>query len=83
VGEEYKSWSSSLWSFLHSPATSSLLRPDTLLYSLSSNTLSRDTWQKSQKCLRKLHSSDYLLFTKMPCHKAIVWLWLRATFRYS
>jgi hypothetical protein len=27
VGEEYRSWSSSLWSFLHSPVTSSLLGP--------------------------------------------------------
>jgi hypothetical protein len=27
VGEEYISWCSSLWSFLHSPMTSSLLGP--------------------------------------------------------
>jgi hypothetical protein len=27
VGEEYKSWSSSLCSFIHSPVTSSLLDP--------------------------------------------------------
>jgi hypothetical protein len=25
LGEEYRSWTSSLWSFLHSPVTSSLL----------------------------------------------------------
>jgi hypothetical protein len=28
LGEEYRSWSSSLWSFLHSPVTSSLLGPN-------------------------------------------------------
>jgi hypothetical protein len=28
LGEEYKSWSFSIWSFLHSPVTSSLLGPD-------------------------------------------------------
>jgi hypothetical protein len=28
VGEEYRSWGSSLWSFLHSPATSPLLGPN-------------------------------------------------------
>jgi len=27
------------------------------------------------------YSSDYLLFTEMLCHKAIVWLLLRATSR--
>jgi hypothetical protein len=31
VGEEYRSWSSSLWSFLHAPATLSLLGPNTSL----------------------------------------------------
>jgi hypothetical protein len=31
VGKEYRSWCSSLWSFLHSPVTSSLLGPNILL----------------------------------------------------
>jgi hypothetical protein len=39
-GEEYKLWSSSLCNFLHSPVTSSLLRPNILLRTLFSNTLS-------------------------------------------
>jgi hypothetical protein len=30
LGEEYRSWSSSLWSFLHSPFTSSLVGPNIL-----------------------------------------------------
>jgi hypothetical protein len=38
-GEQYRSSSSSLCSFLHSPVTSSLLDPNILLYTLSSNTL--------------------------------------------
>jgi hypothetical protein len=40
LGEEYRSWSSSLWSFLHSPVTSSLLGPNILLNTRFSNTLS-------------------------------------------
>src|SRR5215510_6671766 len=40
LGEEYRSFSSSLCNFLHSPVTSSLLGPNTLLNTLFSNTLS-------------------------------------------
>ena len=40
LGKEYRLFSSSLCSFLHSPATSSLLGPNTLLNTLFSNTLS-------------------------------------------
>jgi len=40
LGEEYKSLSSSLCSFLHSPVTSSLLGPNIILNTLFSNTLS-------------------------------------------
>ena len=40
LGEEYKSLSSSLCSLLHSPVTSSLLRPNILLNTMFSNTLS-------------------------------------------
>jgi hypothetical protein len=38
LGEEWKSWSSSLCSFLHSPATSSLFGPNILFSTLFSNT---------------------------------------------
>jgi hypothetical protein len=37
-GEEYISWTSSLWSFLHTPVTSSLLDPNIILNALFSNT---------------------------------------------
>ena len=40
LGEEYRSLSSSLCSFLHSPVLSSLLGPNILLSTLFSNTLS-------------------------------------------
>ena len=40
LGEEYRSFSSSLCSFLYSPVTSSLLGPHTLLSTLFSYTLS-------------------------------------------
>jgi hypothetical protein len=40
LGEQYRSLNSSLWSFLHSPVTSSLSDPNSLLYALFSNTLS-------------------------------------------
>jgi hypothetical protein len=40
VGEEYRSWSSSIRRFIHSPVTSSLLGPNVLLKTLFSNTLS-------------------------------------------
>jgi hypothetical protein len=39
-GEDYKSWSSSLFSFLQSPTISSLFRPKILRSTLFSNTLS-------------------------------------------
>ena len=40
LGEEYKSFSSSLCNLLHSPVTSSLLGPNILLHTMFSNTLS-------------------------------------------
>jgi len=40
LGEEYKSFSSSLCNLLHSPVTSSLLGPNILLNTILSNTLS-------------------------------------------
>jgi hypothetical protein len=41
LGEQYRAWRSSLWSFLHSPFTSFLLGPNILLHTLFSNILSR------------------------------------------
>jgi hypothetical protein len=40
LGEEYRSWSFSLLSFLHSPVTSSLLDPNIHLNNFFSNILS-------------------------------------------
>jgi len=40
LGEQYKSFSSSLCNLLHSPVTSSLLGPNILLNTMFSNTLS-------------------------------------------
>src|SRR5215469_7037452 len=40
LGKEYRSFSCSLCNFLHSPVTSSLLDPNTLLNTLFSDTLS-------------------------------------------
>ena len=40
LGEDYRSFSSSLCNLLHSPVTSSLLGPNILLNTISSNTLS-------------------------------------------
>jgi hypothetical protein len=42
-GEEYNLWRSSSCSFLQSPVTSSLLRPNILLSTLFSNTLSQSS----------------------------------------
>jgi len=54
-GNEYRSLSSSLCNFLHSPVTSSFLGPNTLLNTLFSNTLSllsslNDSDQFSHPC---------------------------------
>ena len=46
LGEEYKSFSSSLCSLLHSPVTSPLLGPNILLNTIFSNTLSFATYFK-------------------------------------
>ena len=43
LGEEYKSFSSSLCNLLHSPVTSSLLGPNILLNAMISNTLKSNT----------------------------------------
>ena len=54
LGEEYRSLSSSLCSFLHSPVTSSLLSPSILLSTLFSHTLSlRSSLNVTTKCHTK------------------------------
>ena len=44
LGEEYRPFSSSLCSLLHSPVTSSLLGPNILLNTIFSNTLQPQKW---------------------------------------
>ena len=67
LGEEYRSFSSSLCVFLHSPVTSSLLGPNILLSTIFSNTLSlrsslyvSDQVSHSYKTDRQNYSSVYL-----------------------
>ena len=55
LGEEYKSFSSSLCSLLHSPITSSLLGPNILLNTMFSNTLSF----LSSRCVNNQVSHPY------------------------
>jgi hypothetical protein len=60
LGEEYRSFSSSLCNFLHSPVISSLLGPNTLLNTLFSKTLSlRSSLNVSDQV-----SHPYLLLVK-------------------
>ena len=54
LGEEYRSLSPSLCSFLHSPVTSSLLGPNILLRTLCSNTLSLRSCLAGMHCHRVL-----------------------------
>ena len=58
MGEEYRTLSSSLCSFLHSPVTSSLLDPNILLNILFSNTLSLGSNILSLSTSRPLRSSE-------------------------
>ena len=68
-GEQYRSFSSSLCSFLHSPVTSSLLGPNILLNTLFSNTLSlrsslsvSDQVSHSYKTKSKIIIQYFLIF---------------------
>ena len=68
-GKEYRSLSSSWYSFLHSPVISSLLGPNILLSTLFSNTLSlrsslsvRDNVSHPYKTNRQNYCSVYLNF---------------------
>jgi hypothetical protein len=67
LGKVYRSFSSSLYSFFHSPVTSSLLGPNILLYNLFSNTLNlcsslnvSDQVSHPYKNYRQNYSSIYL-----------------------
>ena len=63
-GEEYRVWSSSLCSLLHFSVISSLLRPNILLSTLFSNTLSvRDQVSHSYKTTGKITVQHILMFT--------------------
>jgi hypothetical protein len=57
VGEQYKSLSYSLCSFLHSPVTSSLLAPNILLSTVFSSSLiwRRVCWQIIQRSIPNRH----------------------------
>jgi hypothetical protein len=59
-GKEYRSFSSSLCNFLHSPVTSSLSGPNTPLNTLFSNTLSLRDLRFVLKGLKELNI--YILF---------------------
>jgi hypothetical protein len=48
LGEEYKSRSSSLWIFYHSPVTSSVFGPNILLSTPFPNTLSLCSFQETK-----------------------------------
>jgi putative effector of murein hydrolase LrgA (UPF0299 family) len=66
VSDDYRSQSSLLWSFLHSPVTSSLLGPYILLNTLFSNTLSLRS--SLNKHLHTLIYNISLLFSKDVFH---------------
>jgi len=64
LGEEYRSLSSSLCSFLHFLVTSSLLGPNTLLNALFSNILSlRFTFSVSDQVLHTYNKQEKLYFS--------------------
>jgi hypothetical protein len=57
LGDEYRSCTSSLWSFLHSSVTSSLLGPNIFLNTLFSNIISlRSSPNVSDQVFSKIHS---------------------------
>jgi len=74
LGKECRSFSSSLCGFLHSPVTSSLLGPNTLLNTLFSNTLRlRSSLSQAARyeCENKIKYSN--LFTFMFCPSLKFW----------
>jgi hypothetical protein len=74
LGEDYRKWSFSLWSFLHTPVTSPLLGPNILLNALFSNTLS---------LRRSLNVSDQVSHPYKTTGKIIVLYILMFKFLYS
>jgi len=71
--EDYRSLSSSLCGFLHSPVTSSLLGPNILLSTLFSNTLSlRSSLSVSNhKTTGKILVLCILIFFSVVCYPAL------------
>jgi hypothetical protein len=68
-GEQYRSLSSSLCSFLHSPVTSSLLRPN-ILYTLSSNPLSlRSSLNVSDQVSHPCKTTVKIIVSDLTFHK--------------
>jgi len=66
LGEEYRTWSSSLCSFLHSPVTSSLLGPTIFLNTLFSNGLRSSLNVRDQvSCLYKTTGKIIVLYILM------------------
>jgi hypothetical protein len=62
LGEEYRSWSSSLWSFLHYPVTPSLLGPNIPLNTQFSNTLSlRSSLSVSDQVSHSYKTTDKII----------------------
>ena len=61
LGEEYRSLSSSLRSFLHSPVTSSILRPNILINILSSITLSLRSYLKVSDQVSHPYKTDKII----------------------
>ena len=84
MGEEYRSFSSSLCSFLHSPVTSSLLGPNNLLCTLFSDTLRLQCtlYKNSAFASQKTHSPRQIPYKYrnnqrllLHSHKHTVWVW--------
>jgi hypothetical protein len=72
LGEQYRSWSSSLWSFLHSPVTSSLLGQNILLNTGFSNTLSiRSSLNVSDNVSHPYKTTGKVCITKKYVHKHV------------
>ena len=98
LGEDYRSFSSSLCSFLHSPVTPSLLGPNVLLSTLSSNTLSlRSSLNVSGQVSHPYKTTGriivlYILIFKFPCYLYKPWddsrvhkssKWIQSTLNFN
>jgi hypothetical protein len=82
LGEEYKSWNSSLRNFLHSPITSSLFGPNIAISTLFSNTFSLCSflsvrYRASQPC----RTTDKIIFIHILIFN-FVWF-VKVTMKFS